>query len=39
MASYVPEGEIKTGSFVQDNVSEAEIARREKLGNGEHSGK
>jgi dihydrofolate reductase len=38
MASYVPEGEIKTGSFVQDNVSEAEIARREKLAR-EHSGK
>jgi dihydrofolate reductase len=38
MASYVPGGEIKTGSFVADDVSEAEMARREKLAR-EHSGK
>lgn len=30
LASYVPDGEVKTGSFVPDKVSEAELARREK---------
>lgn len=29
-ASYVPDGEVKCGSFVPDKVSEAELARREK---------
>lgn len=29
-ASYVPDGDVKCGSFVPDNVSEAELARREK---------
>jgi dihydrofolate reductase len=31
IASYVPDGHVRTGSFVPDQVSEAEIARREKL--------
>ena len=31
IASYIPGGKVKTGSFVPDKVSEAEIARREKL--------
>ena len=30
IASYVPGGDIKAGSFVPDKVSEAEMARREK---------
>ncbi len=30
IASYVPDGEVKRGSFVPDKVSEAELARREK---------
>lgn len=30
MASYVPNGEVKQGSYVPDKVSEAELARREK---------
>jgi len=30
LASYVPNGEVKHGSFVPDKVSEAELARREK---------
>lgn len=30
VASYVPDGEVKLGSFVPDEVSEAELARREK---------
>ncbi|SFE07547.1 hypothetical protein SAMN05518672_104387 [Chitinophaga sp. CF118] len=31
IASYVPAGNVKTGSFVPDKVSEAEITRRNKL--------
>lgn len=30
IASYVPDGEVKFGSFVPDQVSEAELTRREK---------
>jgi dihydrofolate reductase len=30
IASYVPDGEVKHGSFVPDEVSEAELARRKK---------
>jgi dihydrofolate reductase len=30
VASYVPNGEVKTGSFVPDKVSDAELERREK---------
>lgn len=30
IASYVPEGEVKKGSYVSGEVSEAELARREK---------
>jgi dihydrofolate reductase len=30
VASYVPDGEVKLGSFVPDKVSDAELARREK---------
>ena len=30
IASYVPDGEVKLGSFVPNEVSEAELARREK---------
>jgi dihydrofolate reductase len=30
IASYVPDGEVKYGSFVPEEVSEAELARREK---------
>jgi dihydrofolate reductase len=30
ITSYIPDGEVRTGSFVPDKVSEAEIARREK---------
>ena len=30
MASYLPGGEVKTGSFVPEKVSEAELARRER---------
>jgi hypothetical protein len=30
IASYVPDGEVKLGSFVSDEVSQAELARREK---------
>jgi dihydrofolate reductase len=30
VASYVPDGEVKLGSFVPHEVSEAELARREK---------
>jgi len=31
IASYVPDGDVKLGSYVSDVVSEAEIARREKF--------
>lgn len=31
IASYVPKGEVRTGSFVADEVSERETARREKI--------
>ena len=31
MATYVPDGAIRTGSFAQQEPSEAEMARREKL--------
>jgi dihydrofolate reductase len=34
MATYVPGGEVKLGSFVPDKVSEAELARREKWAKG-----
>jgi dihydrofolate reductase len=34
VASYVPDGEVKSGSFVPDEVSDAEIARRKKVGSG-----
>jgi dihydrofolate reductase len=34
IASYVPNGEVKTGSFVPDKVSDAEIARRERWAQG-----
>lgn len=30
IASYVPNGEVKLGSFVEEEVSEAELARRKK---------
>ena len=30
IASYVPDGNIRTGSFVPDKISKAEIERREK---------
>jgi len=30
VARYVPDGEVKLGSFVPDKVSDAELARREK---------
>jgi hypothetical protein len=30
VASYRPNGEVKTGSFVPDKVSDAELERREK---------
>ncbi|MGQ0533776.1 MAG: dihydrofolate reductase family protein [Caulobacteraceae bacterium] len=30
-ATYVRDGEVKTGSFAQDTPSDAEVARREKL--------
>jgi len=30
VASYVPNGEVKTGSFLPDKVSDAEITRRKK---------
>jgi dihydrofolate reductase len=30
IASYVPDGEVKLGSFVPENPSDAELARREK---------
>jgi dihydrofolate reductase len=30
IASYIPDGEVKYGSFVTEEVSEAELARREK---------
>lgn len=32
IASYVPDGEVKHGSFMPDNPSEAELKRREKWG-------
>lgn len=35
IASYVPDGEVKHGSFVPDEVSDAEIARRKKVASGE----
>jgi len=31
IASYVPDGNVKTGSFVPEKISEAEIARRDKI--------
>ncbi len=31
VATYIPDGELKTGSFMLDNPSEAELARRKKL--------
>jgi len=30
IGSYVPNGEVKLGSFVEEKVSEAELARRKK---------
>ena len=30
IASYVPDGEVKSGSFVPDEPGEAELARRKK---------
>jgi dihydrofolate reductase len=33
IASYVPDGEVRSGSFVEDEVSDAEIARRKKWAN------
>jgi len=36
IASYVPDGDVKTGSFVPDKVSEAEIARRDKWAKEQH---
>jgi len=30
MASYLPGGAVKTGSFVPEKVSEAELARRDR---------
>jgi len=38
IASYVPDGEVKSGSFVKDEPSKAELARREKWSR-EESGK
>jgi dihydrofolate reductase len=32
IASYVPDGEVRLGSWVPDEVSEAEVKRREKWG-------
>jgi dihydrofolate reductase len=34
IASYIPGGEVKLGSFVLDKVSEAELARRKKWAKG-----
>ena len=31
MSAYVPDGEIRTGSFVDDKPSEDELARRRKM--------
>ena len=31
MATYLPDGEVRTGSFADDTPSEAEFARREKM--------
>ena len=31
MSRYVPDGEVRTGSFADEEPSEAEIARREKI--------
>ena len=31
LSRYVPDGEVRTGSFADDEPSEAEIARREKM--------
>lgn len=31
MASYIPDGDVKIGSFVPDQVSDAELLRRDKL--------
>ena len=31
MGAYLPDGEVRTGSFADDKPSEAEIARREKM--------
>ena len=36
VAGYVPDGEIKTGSFVEGEVSDKEIARRKKLEEEQH---
>jgi dihydrofolate reductase len=33
ISSYIPDGDVKTGSFVPDNPSEAEINRREQFAN------
>jgi dihydrofolate reductase len=30
LASYIPDGDVQLGSFVEDEVSDAELARREK---------
>lgn len=37
MGSYVPDGNVKTGSFAPDTISKAEIARREKFAREENS--
>lgn len=33
MASYIPKGKIKTGSFVPDEISQVEVERRKKIKN------
>jgi dihydrofolate reductase len=35
IASYVPDGTVKTGSFIPENPSQAEIARRKKVSQGQ----
>jgi dihydrofolate reductase len=35
LASYVPGGKVRTGSYVSDKVSDAELARRERWAKGE----
>jgi dihydrofolate reductase len=32
ITTYIPDGEVKIGSFVPEKISEAEIARRKKWG-------